>query len=52
VLIRDILSLPILEDIARMKLVPPEDIEKTGKELEAKLVEQFRSIASGVRRAA
>ncbi|MFQ5762008.1 MAG: V-type ATP synthase subunit A [Candidatus Bathyarchaeia archaeon] len=51
VLIKDILGLPILEDIARMKLVPSEEMEKTGKDMAAKLTEQFNSLIAGVRRA-
>jgi V/A-type H+-transporting ATPase subunit A len=44
---KEILSLPILEDIARMKLVPPAEVEKNSKEVEIKLNDQFNLLFSG-----
>lgn len=47
--LKDILSLPILEEIARMKLTPPEEIDTVFKEMRGRIEEQFASLASGRR---
>jgi len=50
VLIKEILALPVVEEIARLKLVPVDQAEKVCKETEAKMVEQFENLyASGGR---
>jgi len=48
--IKNILTLPIVEEIARMKLTPPEKVEESFKELEAKMTDQFNSLASSAGR--
>ena len=47
--IKNILTLPVLEDIARMKLAPYEEAVKVCKEIEAKIDEQFNSLYAGRR---
>jgi len=47
--IKNILTLPVLEDIARMKLAPYEEATKVCKEIEAKIDEQFNSLYAGRR---
>ncbi len=48
--IKSILSLPVLEDIARMKLAPLNEAVKVCKEIESKIDEQFNSLYATVRR--
>ncbi len=48
--IKSILSLPLVEEIARMKLTPQEKIDEAFKELEVKMSDQFNSLASGAGR--
>jgi V/A-type H+-transporting ATPase subunit A len=47
--LKDILSLPVLEEIARMKLTPQEKIDTAFKEIHSRMDEQFTSIESGRR---
>jgi V/A-type H+-transporting ATPase subunit A len=48
--IKSVLSLPIVEEIARMKLTPPEKVDEAFKGIETRMVEQFNSLATGVGR--
>ena len=48
--IKSILSLPVLEDIARMKLAPLDEAVKVCKEIESKISEQFNSLYTTLRR--
>lgn len=47
--IRDVLGLPVVEEIARLKLVPAENIQSTQKEIHSKMADQFGSISAGKR---
>lgn len=47
--VKSILSLPVLEDIARMKLAPLNEAVKACKEVESKIDEQFTSLYATVR---
>ncbi|MEM3737237.1 MAG: V-type ATP synthase subunit A [Candidatus Bathyarchaeia archaeon] len=48
--IKNILSLPIVEEIARMKLIPPEKLDETFKEIDIRMADQFNSLVSGAGR--
>jgi len=48
--IKNILSLPVLEEVARMKLAPLEEAGKVCKEIESKIEEQFGSLYATGRR--
>ncbi len=48
--IKNILSLPVLEEVARMKLAPLEEAGKVCKEIESKIDEQFGSLYATGRR--
>jgi len=43
-----ILSLPVKEEIARMKIVPPSDFEKVSEELDKHIDEQFNQLSSEI----
>lgn len=48
--IKDIIGLPVVEEIARMKLVPSEDMDKVRGELEGKIKDQIDAAIGGLRR--
>lgn len=47
--VKAIMSMPIVEEIARMKLIPSEEFAKKAPELEAKIDEQFASLLAARR---
>jgi len=48
--IKSVLSLPIVEEIARMKLTPSDKVDEAFKGIETRMAEQFNSLATGVGR--
>ncbi|MFH1328436.1 MAG: V-type ATP synthase subunit A [Candidatus Bathyarchaeota archaeon] len=51
ILVKDILALPMVDEIARLKLIPSDKIDTACKEIEMKINDQFNSLFSGARRA-
>ncbi|MGP3667037.1 MAG: ATP synthase subunit A [Candidatus Bathyarchaeota archaeon] len=50
VLIRDIIALPIVEEISRIKFLPKDEATKVCKELETKISEHFNSLKTSTTR--